>query len=359
MTLTPLRVLVVGDPYFDAESLAIGLRSVEGIASLDSCQIHEVAAEPARTESERRLKEYAGSPSLVESHLAGHDVLVVHGAPVSEQVLHSPGLRLVCCARGGPVNVDLEAATRLGIPVTSTPGKNASAVAELTLAFILALIRGIPAAERALREGVAIPRSAFDGREFFGTELAETTLGLVGLGNVGRRVAELARALGMGIIAYDPYVDPRSVSDVDLALLDDVLAGSDVVSLHARASASGAPIMGAREFALMGQGAFFINTAREQLVDEDALVEALDTQHLAGAALDVFDITRDGVHPALIGHPRILVTPHIGGATSTTLARGSDMVAEAIAALARGATLPYLVNPDYRPRHGTESGEPS
>ena len=159
-------------------------------------QITRTDAEPARTASERRLREYAGDPAQVARAAAGHEVLVCHGAPVSAEVLDAPGLRLVCCARGGPVNVDVDAASERGIPVVSTPGKNAEAVAELTIAFALMLIRGLPRASRFIADGGRLAESTFEGGEFFGTEAPGTVLGLVGLGHVGRQVAIRAAALG-------------------------------------------------------------------------------------------------------------------------------------------------------------------
>jgi D-3-phosphoglycerate dehydrogenase len=284
------------------------------------------------------LREYAGDPAAVTRAVSGHNVLVVHGAPVSAETLAAPGLQLVCCVRGGPVNVDVAAATARGIPVCGAPGKNAEAVAELTMAFALALIRSVVPASRALSAGWQ-PESVFDGRGYFGAEAASTTLGLVGYGQVGRQVAGRARALGFTVLAHDPYTEP----DVEAVALDDLLRRSDIVSLHARATPAGAPIMGAAQFSAMRPGACFINTAREQLVDETALLAALDTGALAGAALDVVEPGRTN---PLLHRPQVLVTPHIGGATVETLRRGAAMAGEAIRAVLAGTVPPYLVNPD-------------
>ena len=141
-----------------------------------------------------------GDPWDVAQAVAGHEVLIVHGAPVSSEVLEAAPLRLVCCARGGPVNVDVAAATERGIPVVNTPGKNAEAVAELTIAFALLLIRGIPRASRHLLDGGGFAESVFEGREFFGREAPSLTMGLVGLGHVGREVAARAGALGFSVV---------------------------------------------------------------------------------------------------------------------------------------------------------------
>ena len=163
-----MRVLAIGDPYMPVTCFAEALASLGAAVTVSQMQIDRTDGEPPRTESERRLREYAGDPAEVARAAAMHDVLVVHGAPVSAEALEVPGLRLVCCARGGPVNVDVAAATERGIPVANTPGKNAEAVADLTTAFALMLLRGVPRASRYLAAGGTFGESVYDGREFFG-----------------------------------------------------------------------------------------------------------------------------------------------------------------------------------------------
>src|SRR5437660_4538976 len=191
----PLRVLVIGDPYMPVSAYAESLAGLDGAVMVTAMQIEDIGSAPRRTESERGLREYGGDPAEVARAAAGQDVLMVHGAPVSSEVLGAAPLRLVCCARGGPVNVDVAAATDRGIPVVNTPGKNAEAVAELTIAFALLLIRAVPRASRHLLDGGGFAESGFGGREFFGREAPSLTMGLVGLGHVGREVAWRARAL--------------------------------------------------------------------------------------------------------------------------------------------------------------------
>ena len=341
------RVLVVGDPYFDTDAFRHGFADLEGRADISYLQLDTTKARAPRDDAEARLREYAGDPDVVAAALGGHDVLVVHGAPVSEQVLSTPGLRLVCCARGGPVNVDVAAATARGVPVCATPGKNAAAVAELTIAFAFMLLRGIGASSRHLERTGLPPASVFDGREFFGREAQGATIGLVGYGNVGRQVARRASALGMRAVAYDPYVGPDASLEAELTSFDDLLAQSDLVSLHARYTEGAFHLRGDAAIGRMREGAFFINTARERLVDETALVSALQSGHVAGAALDVIEMT--GKRSPLLDLPQVVVTPHIGGATGETLRRGAQMAAEAVLALASGLPLPYCVNPETDP----------
>jgi D-3-phosphoglycerate dehydrogenase len=340
-----LRVLVVGDPYFTCDDFRSGLTALETIADLTFLQIETTDVLPPTTESERSLREYAGVPSAIAAAVAGCQVLIVHGAAVSAEVFESPSLQLVCCARGGPVNVDIAAATAAGVPVCNTPGKNAEAVAELTIAFALTLIRGVPPSTRLTQQLSWTPGSTFDGREFFGREARSVALGLVGLGQVGRQVAWRARQLGFRVYGHDPYVAGGKDLDVDLVSLPTLLEHSDVVSLHARLTEDNHQMMAAEQFAQMRPGGYLINTAREQLVDEDALLAALRSGRLAGAALDVIERLPSGRRNPLLDAPTVMATPHIGGATYETLARGAEMAAVAVQALADGRVPPFVVNP--------------
>jgi D-3-phosphoglycerate dehydrogenase / 2-oxoglutarate reductase len=357
----PLRVLVVGDPYMPVSAYADALSDLEGAGlegriELSTMQIEDVWSAPPRTESERRLREYVGDPAAIAAAVAGHDALIVHGAPVTSDVLDAAPLRLVCCARGGPVNVDVAAATGRGIPVVNTPGKNAEAVAELTIAFALLLIRAVPRASRHLIDGGGFAESVFEGREFFGREAPSLTMGLVGLGHVGREVARRARALGFTVVGYDPQ-PPAALAGADLMSMDALLARSDVVSLHARLTPQNRHMFSWDTFTRMRAGSYFINTARESLVDEAALGRALEEGLLAGAALDVLERTPPGDRHRLLSMPNVFVTPHIGGATAETLARGARRAVAAVADLLAGRVPSDVVNPQVlRARAGQKAG---
>jgi D-3-phosphoglycerate dehydrogenase / 2-oxoglutarate reductase len=345
----PLRVLVVGDPYMPVSAYADALAGLkraglDGRVELSTMQIDDVRFAPPRTESERRLREYVGDPAEIARAVTGHHVLIVHGAPVTSEVLDAAPLRLVCCARGGPVNVDVAAATNRGITVVNTPGKNAEAVAELTIAFALLLIRAVPRASRHLIDGGGFAESVFEGREFFGREAPSLAMGLVGLGHVGREVARRARALGFTVFGYDPE-PPAALADVELLSLDTLLDRSDVVSLHARLTPENRHMFSWDTFTRMRPGSYFINTAREALVDEAALGRALEAGILAGAALDVLERTPPGEQHRLLGLPNVIVTQHIGGATAETLARGARRAVAAVADLLAGRVPSDVVNP--------------
>ena len=272
-------------------------------------------------------------------------MLVVQGAPVTDAVLDaSAALKLVCCARGGPVNVDVDAVSARRLPLVNTPGKNAEAVADQTLAFLVMLARGFPTAQRFLEGGNQL-KDNWEGAKFIGSDLRRHLLGLVGYGQVGHRVAIRALAFGMSVLVYDPYLDldpHEAVEQVDT--LDELLVRSDFVSLHARATEENANMFDSATFAKMKAGAFFVNTARETLVDEAALDEALASGRLAGAALDVVRTTGASGRHQLLRHENVVMTPHIGGATHETLLQGAEMIADEIVRFSAGEPLVNVFN---------------
>jgi D-3-phosphoglycerate dehydrogenase / 2-oxoglutarate reductase len=337
-----VRVLAVGDPYMPVRFFREALAALADDHDVDYAELETDADFVPSTASERGLREFLGSPRQLLARMAGVEVLLVQGAPVTDAVLDaSERLRLVGCARGGPLNVDVEAANARGIAVVNTPGKNAEAVADLTLALMVTLARVLPRAQRFLAQGNQV-RDNWDGAQFFGSDLRGRTLGLVGYGQIGRRVAARARAFGVEMIAYDPFQDAIDVARA--ATLEELLSVSDFVSLHARATADNARLIDAAALARMKPGAFLINTARESLVDQPALDAALASGHLGGAALDVFEQGRPGELPELLRHDNVVLTPHLGGATVQTLQQGAQMLADELRRLAAGEPLLNVVN---------------
>ena len=206
-----MKILAVGDSYMPThyfQRVFVNLEDTEHVVTY--LQVDDKPFAPA-TPSDLRIKEFQGVPEELCKHMAGVDVLVVHGAPVTDAVLDaSPALKLVGCARGGPVNVDVEAVTARRLSLVNTPGKNAEAVADQTLAFLVMLARGFPRAQRFLEKGHQL-NDNWEGARFIGSDLRRHTLGLVGYGQVGQRVGHRALAFGMTVIAYDPYLDVRTV----------------------------------------------------------------------------------------------------------------------------------------------------
>jgi D-3-phosphoglycerate dehydrogenase len=287
------------------------------------------------------LAEYQGDPMAIADAIEEETVLLVHAAPVTADLLDArPQIRLVACARGNPINVDLEAALARGVAVINTPAKNADSVADLTLTAVNQLMRRQNEATAWLRDrslaGETHLDSTFSGGLWMGREPRSAVLGLIGLGAVGRKVTALATSFGMRVQGYDPYVTtaPTGATLVDL---EELILTSDVVSLHAKATAENRHLLNAELIARMKPGAILVNTARESLLDEVALLDALRSGHLGGAMLDVCE--PDGLWPQLVRLPNVILTPHIGGATAQVQERGLHMLMQDIESFAVGREL--------------------
>jgi len=267
------------------------------------------------------------------------DVVVVESDSVAGPVFEL-GLRVIASTRGDPNNVDIAGATAAGIPVLNAPGRNADAVAEMTVALLLAATRQLLPADSDVRSGNIFRDGSIPYQRFRGPEIAGLTAGLVGLGAVGRATRWRLSGLGLTVIAHDPYNDEARHS------LEELLAEADIVSLHAAVTDDTAGMIGAGELAAMRDGVVFLNTARAQLHDTEALVDALRSGKVAAAGLDHFVgewLPTD--HP-LVGMPNVVLTPHIGGATWNTEARQAQMVADDLAALLTGNRPAHIVNPE-------------
>ncbi|HEV7624130.1 MAG TPA: NAD(P)-dependent oxidoreductase [Amnibacterium sp.] len=234
--------------------------------------------------------------------------------PVTARVLDAaPRLRAISRNGTGLDNIDLGAAAARGVVVERAAGANAQGVAELTFALVLAALRGIPWSADALRSGVW-ERAA-------GRELGDTTIGVVGLGEIGRRVARGFTALGARVVGHDPFV---TSAEFETTSLEGVLDAADVLTLHVPALHDG-PLITVDAIARLRDRAVLVNTARAALVDDDAVLAALESGHLSAYAVDVFD-TEPPAPSRLLGHPHVLATPHLGGYTDASIRRA---VAEA------------------------------
>jgi D-3-phosphoglycerate dehydrogenase / 2-oxoglutarate reductase len=269
----------------------------------------------------------------------GATVVVVESDSVKGPVLDLPLVAVGSC-RGDPNNVDVVVATVRGIPVLRAPGRNADAVAELTVALLYAVNRGVVRADQDVREGQIYRDGTIPYQRFRAWQLAGRTAGLVGLGAVGRATRWRLEGLGMRVIAHDPYADDATHT------LDDLLAEADVVSMHAMVTPETEGMIGAAQFARMKDDAIYLNTARALLHDTDALVGALESGRLAGAGLDHFEGEHLPTDHPLQSMPNVVLTPHIGGATYDTEANHSKLIADGLEQLLGGGKPDNLVNPE-------------
>jgi D-3-phosphoglycerate dehydrogenase len=267
------------------------------------------------------------------------DVLVVESDFAGPEVFARP-LRVVAATRADPVNIDILAATSARVPVLRCPGRNADAVAELAVALLFSLGRKILQADADVRAGEIYRDGKIPYQRFRSWELRGKTVGLVGLGAVGRALKWRLEGLGMTVIAHDPYTDLPTVE------LDELLARSDVVSMHAPVTPETTGMMGKEQFAAMQPGALYLNTARARLHDTDALVAALTEGPIAGAGLDHFEGEHLPKDHALISMTNVVLTPHIGGATWDTECRQATMVADDVGRILAGEKPVNVVNPE-------------
>ncbi len=298
---------------------------------------------------EAQIDERPGlKPDQLKAIIGDYAALMVRSeTQVTGDVLAAAAsLKIVGRAGVGVDNIDTDAATRQGIIVVNSPTGNIIAAAEHSIAMLMALARHIPAADSSIKAG------KWEKSKFLGVEVRHKVLGVVGLGKVGMAVARRAQGLEMQIIAYDPFVSPEQArkNDVIMLSLEDVLKQADFVTLHTSLTSgpSGTRgLIGAHELSLMKPGARIINCARGGLIDEEALLNALNSEHLAGAALDVFSqepIRDNEILKQLVAHRRVIATPHLGASTEEAQVGVATDVAEQIVSVLRGGFPRAAVN---------------
>ncbi|MFJ4964016.1 putative 2-hydroxyacid dehydrogenase YoaD [Streptomyces sp. ADI96-02] len=293
------------------------------------------------------VHEASGTEDEIVEALDGAAMCVTQMAPFTERVLAaSPALRFVAVSRGGPVNVDLAAATRHGVAVSFAPGRNAPAAAEFAVGLMLAALRHIGSADAELKRGVW--RGDLYAYEESGGELSGATVGLVGYGAIGRIVARVLLAFGARVLVADPYADPAAVRDdgVELVELDALLSRSSVVSLHARLTEETHHLLDRRRLGLLPPGAVLVNSARGGLLDHAPLPDLLREGRLGALALDVYDVEPIPADWPLRDAPNVLTTPHLAGATRQTAHRAAAITAAEVGRFLRGEELSHLANRD-------------
>lgn len=314
-----MRVLILGDRFMTNEILveAMDHRFKDSEVKLDYVfHMDEWPVEPMKENEE--VSEYCGSDDEIIPLVEDVEVILTHTGCITKKVIDAAkNLKVVALGRGGPVNVNKEACTERKIPVIYAPGRNSGAVAEYTVGMILAVTRNIPLSHYNLRYENKW-RGDLYAYESVGKELSSSTIGFVGFGAIGKKVAHIMSAFGSKVLVYDPYIPEEAKKEMPeyrFVDLPELLSEADIVTLHTKYTPETEKMIGGDQIALMKKEAYLINTARGQLVDYDALYEALENRKIAGAALDVFEAEPPEETSKLFALENVVATPHLGGAS--------------------------------------------
>ncbi len=346
-----MKGVVVGDYLLPTQILAKVFRG-DGIETIveDVSTTDFVVKDRAEIRTVWRLLEQHGPsglpyPADLPALARDAEVLAVHICPVSKALMDQcPRLKVILSARGGLENIDVAEATRRGIAVIHTPHHNAQAVAEYAIGLMIAETRNIARSYYALKQGTW--REAYSNSAYI-PELNELKIGIAGYGQTGRLVARKLRAFDAEILVADPFV-PADVIERDgfrAVSLDELIVSADIISLHVRLSPKTAGMIGAKEFAAMKPGAYLINTARSGLIDEAALIAALEEKSIGGVALDVFDVEPLPADSPLLKYDRLTLTNHRAGDTRNSYWNAPNLMRAQFLRLHAGARPQFLANP--------------
>lgn len=316
-----MKFLVIGDPMLSSKTLSAAVHGIFG----SNAEVKEVNWKP-KSEEEfwylrsqvEKLGPGAGKPpEELNEAVEDVDVIVTHHTPVSEKLINASNASYIGVCRGGVENVDVKAAAKKGIKVMRTMGRNAEAVSDFTIALMLAQLRNVAKGHEALIKGEWKKKYANSG--FMG-DMAGKTVGLIGFGYIGKLVAKKLSGFDVNLIVYDPFINEDVLKEYNakVASLEELCSQSDIISIHARLSQETKGLIGKKEISSMKSTAYLVNTARAGLIDEAALMDALENHKIGGAALDVF-----WTEPLQEDHPlhkmdNVTITPHLAGATNDT-----------------------------------------
>ena len=280
-------------------------------------------------------------PDEIKKIIGGYDALIVRsGTKVTADIIaEAKEMKVIGRAGAGVDNIDVGAATRKGIVVMNTPGGNTISTAEHTMALMMSMARNVPQSLHDLQNG------KWERKKYIGTELYGKTLGVIGLGKVGREVAARAKAFGMNVIGYDPLLagDAASKLGLETVALDDVYSRSDFITVHTPLTEETRGILGEKSFAKCKRGVRVINCARGGIIDEQALLKALESGQVAGAALDVF-VKEPPTDNPLLKHPKVVATPHLGASTEEAQEKVAKQIGEQLVDFFKGRGIVGAVN---------------
>lgn len=295
------------------------------------------------------VREAVGDEDELIEALQGCEIAFSHSHPFTRRVIeNSPDLKMITICRGGPVNASLAAATEHGVLLTRTPGRNATATTEHTIGMIMAAVRTIAQRHVELLDGVW--RGDLYRYDLVGPEVRGSTVGLVGYGAVGSRVAKILQVMGARVVVYDPFLNASQVTE-GIELVEDLgemLSQSDIVSIHARETAENYHMISHDEIAKMPKDSILVNCARGGLLDYDALCDALDSGHLYAAACDVLSSEPLPDGSRLLSTRNLTLTPHLGGASKKAAELAAEIGAEDIARFLAGVPVLHASNPEVQ-----------
>jgi len=341
-----LRIAIIGDGFLKNNIVEDALRKKLGKYT-DLQFIHGFVNWPEEPFiSGEEVQEYVGKEEDVCKVAKDADIIITQLAPITSLVIDNcKKLRLIGCCRGGPVNVNVDAATEKGIPVLNTPGRNATACAEFTIGIILCLLKNIIPAHIDLKKGIW--RGDFYQFDKCAEEIAGKNIGIIGFGEVGRKICNILLSFEAKVFVYDPYIKEERIRKCGAlpADLKSLLKKSHIVTINARLTSSNYKLIGKKELDLMQPGSYLINSARGKLLDYEALYQALKKGKLAGAALDTFDPEPPSRENSLLKLKNVLLTPHIAGASKDAALRGIKILVDGIDRYLKGEVPENCINP--------------
>lgn len=343
-----MKILTITDLFINKDVVEAALR--EKLAHIDDVVIDNFSVDFPITPlqyGDGEVTEYVGNEEDIIQRIGDVDHLVVHTSPITRRVMeHGKKLKSISVTRGGAVNVNLEAATSLNIPVFNTPGRNSSAVAEFTIGLIIAETRNIARSHESTRQGKWVDDYyIYEKSEF---ELSSKVIGLMGYGNIGEKVCRLLSGFGCRVLVYDPYIKSVASPNAELVGLDTLLAESDIISLHMRVTPETAGMINMDLLRRMKRSAILVNTARGPLVNYKDLYTALEQGVIARAALDTFDLEPIEPGNPLLKLENVTMTNHIAGSSRNSAQISAEIMAEDLKAYLEGREVKNLLNKNYR-----------